>query len=119
MTTADDLGKGDVAQPPPLRTDYYTSTGRKVADWFLGFVGFYLLAAIFFIVLGQPFYMMGFDVVGHFLGAGFFFAVIMLCIHAARVGRRFIMLGMVGSILIVGLLPLLAFGACVLMFAGL
>ena len=93
----------DLAKP-----DYYTSVGKKVWDFFMGFFGalavffgaLYLASSVF---SGSLLYYLILTLVAIIAVAWFF-----------HVGRRFVSIGITSTVLI----PLLIFGGCLLMLSG-
>lgn len=104
------------------KTDYYTSAGRKVGDFCIGFFGVWVLSYILSIILTLLFYFLSLSN----SGTGFAFssmiviAVIALLVAiigiivAFKKGRRYIGIGIIVSAII----PLLLLGACWLILAG-
>ena len=99
--------------------DYYTDSRRKVADFFIGFVGIWILASIIFFL----FYFYGiifrfgsdFGYSMLFLGPIIFFIVaIVLVAIGYRIRRRYISIGIISSAII----PLLLYGACWVVLVG-
>jgi len=93
-------------EPAVVKTGYYSSTGRKIGDFFIGFVGLLVV----FILLGVYLVNGSGNNVPVVLGlaAGAAIAGPIICFST---GRRFIAIGMLCSLLV----PLLAVGACFVM----
>lgn len=91
----------------PQEADYYTTTGKKVGDFILGFFGIVILNLIFgtalsFANLGWANLLISI-VVFVFLLVLFF-----------KIGRRFIAIGIIS----IALIPILIFGSCLLLLGA-
>jgi heme/copper-type cytochrome/quinol oxidase subunit 4 len=93
------------------KDEYYTSDGRRIGDFFIGFVGSIVLVLIAYIFTTFNRSFVSF-------GALSLFAPLALLILASVVsgiqGRRYIAIGIVSAIII----PLLFFGACWIVIIG-
>lgn len=114
-----------MAQHEPQPLDYYTSRGRKIGDFCLGFFGVHVCLAMMQMPVG--FLMMAFersDAMGSgglggalmaVMGVLALMAVIAAVVFFFRRGRRYIAIGIIVS----ASLPLLAAGACILILTAL
>lgn len=103
-------------------TDYYITHGRKIGDFFIGFVGFYICILVLSPLLSIiiiPIFLLS-----SFLGSYFSIFIIGLLyllipligiIVANKYHRRYISIGIISAIII----PLLLFGACLVVLGGL
>jgi uncharacterized membrane protein YhaH (DUF805 family) len=99
----------------PQYQDYYSKTSRKVIDFIIGFMGFFVAAYILY-------YLVFF---GSFVSSGPIYAAVMwtlmimfpiiiliLANTAIKKNRRYITRGINWAIIFIILIPLLLFGAC-------
>lgn len=102
----------DETQPPKL--DYYTTVGRRILDFLGGFFGSYVLAVLasLFINIMASVDRSGVGVIVWLVL--FFVLLIALIVASFMKGRRYLAIGIIAAILI----PLIVFGACLLIFAG-
>lgn len=91
----------------PQEADYYTTTGKKVGDFILGFFGIIILNSIFATVLS-------------FASLGWTSLLIPIVVFAFslvlffKIGRRFIAIGIIS----IALIPILLFGSCLLLLGA-
>jgi hypothetical protein len=81
-----------------MATNYYSNMGRKIGDFFIGFAVIPIVAALCVALLGAGFIWLA--VCGAIAGT----------IVCFSIGRRFIAIGLLSTLLI----PVLIFGACIL-----
>lgn len=100
-----------------MNNDYYTSTGRKIGDFFIGFIG--ILIALFICImlpnlLSRLLYENSGSISPELLP--FFYIILPLVLIVSGIvisnhyNRRYILIGIISGIII----PLLVFGACLL-----
>lgn len=98
--------------------DYYTEKGRKISDFFIGFFGIIIAGIVItsffslFLSFGTGYYntdLLGFSTPILLLILG----VVATVLSFAK-GRRYIGIGIISSVLV----PLLIFGACLLVIFG-
>jgi len=105
------------------KEDYYTSTGRKVGDFCIGFFGtgiaLQIISGVFFLFVT---FIFGNNPDQSLIYLTLLLSIIILLalyilgiVIAFKKGRRFIGIGIISTILV----PLLLFGACIILFAGL
>lgn len=89
----------------PQKDYYYTTTGKRVGDFMLGFFG-YIIINLILVFVFLPL------LAGFYWGYSFFPIVInaLLLVLFFKIGRRFIAIGIISVILI----SILIFGSCVL-----
>ncbi len=96
--------------------DYYTTTGRKVGDFLIGFFGVWVLAAIFTWIITLTIGLMT-GGVSTFLSVLLYIIPLVILISGVSISfkknRRYIGIGAIATILI----TLLVFGACVAIFS--
>lgn len=106
-----------------LSVDYYKNRYSKVGDFLLGLIGgptllylLYVLPALLLssVIDSDSMSSSVFDIFTSILLIIPLIIVIFLMISFKRMGRRFINIGIISSIII---FPLLAFGSCMLMFS--
>jgi hypothetical protein len=101
-----------ISQSNPPKSGYYTRTRRKVGDFFLGFFGSMVLSLLL-VVLSAFLSSLSADY--SLVSSLFSLALsVFLIVFFFRKGRRFIAIGMISMIL----LPLLAFGSCLVLIMG-
>jgi hypothetical protein len=101
------------------KLDYYTSSGKKVGDFFIGFLGIWAINFVFgsLLSLSSSFFSEIYSSFSFFGISAWFIGLavdIVLVILAFKYGRRFIAIGILATFLI----PLLILGACFLVFLG-
>ena len=119
-----DIGQGmETGTVSRGRDDYYTSTGRKISDFCIGFFAFWGLTIIalisqwILIAIGIKGYIAAY--MFQFFGMGTF-ALSILAISLAFIKkRRFIGIGLIIAYVIPMIFLLLVLGACVLTLSGL
>ena len=92
----------------PVKSNYYTSFGKKAWDFCMGFLGYITLNVLFSFVFNSlviTFPYIFYVSLAVLVGFGILFF---------RIGRRFIAIGALSVFLI----PLLLFGACMIMFSA-
>lgn len=101
------------------REDYYETTGQKTKDFLLGFFGIWLMGAILTGIFYLIFLAFPNSIISFGLSSLFSLIELILAIggiiYFRRIGRRYIAIGIITSIV----LPILIFGACLaVLFAG-
>jgi len=105
---------------PSSKTDYYwNAEGRRIADFCLGLFGSYILVVAMFIFSTGLFSVMEFsiafvqlmEILMTIIPLIFLIAMIVLSFSK---GRRYIGIGIISSVV----LPLLLFGACLIVIGG-
>ena len=104
---------------PPLKQGYYNSAGKKVGDFFIGFLGIWVINIVAGAIISIPGALFGsfstgpavFGIFGWLISLAIDIALVVL---AFKFGRRFIAIGILTTFLI----PILILGACFLMFIG-
>jgi len=105
------------AAPPPTE-GYYTSPHRKVGDWFLGFVGIFMLGTIILLAVGEVLFGLLGEVAGWVVFPLYTGVLLFHILWFFKRKRRFISIGILSGIALVQLAPLIAFGACVYLFVS-
>ena len=124
VETADLPARVVVRMPPPIPASaraaaYYTSGGRKFLDFILGFVGLPSVAVTGGVGLGTMFsYVDGMEPLGMLVMALALAGLIAAMIVAFRKGRRYIGQGIACFLGLLLLVPVLLFGACLLILAN-
>lgn len=90
------------------KNDYYTSTGRKIGDFCIGFFGIFIVASVLSTITMLVFFN------AFIVSIILLFIVVFGVIFSFKKGRRYIGIGIIASTLV----PLLFLGACMIMFAG-
>jgi hypothetical protein len=99
--------------------DYYTNGRRRVFDFLIGFFGpgliGYVLYALYMLLLSPsyPSYASNQFQVWAFIVAAILYLIVMIV--PFKLGRRYIAVGAIAAVVV----PLLIFGACLLVLAGL
>ncbi len=95
------------------RTDYYTTPGKKVGDFLMGFFGFLALSFVGSILgsIISSFGSNGF--ISSIFGIFLLFVALGLCIFFFKIKRRFIAIGIIS----ITLIPVLLFGSCLLLLS--
>jgi hypothetical protein len=93
------------------KPDYYTTTGKKVGDFILGFFGIIILNFIFGAVLYPLFSLANSGWANLFISI---VALVLFSVLFFKIGRRFIAVGIISMALI----PILIFGSCLLLLGG-
>ena len=96
--------KENILKPKPKRTDYYTTKGKKIRDFLIGFIGIILILLISTFLSSAILYA-GLIIFFFFLGI-----IVFLLILLSIKGRRFIVIGAVSFAII----PLIGLGSCLL-----
>lgn len=94
-----------------LKENYYTSTGKKVGDFFLGFFGVLILNFILAFIFGFLFIFANLYWMNLFISIAISLALIFLFF---KKNRRFIAIGIIAMMLI----PILVFGSCLVLLGG-
>jgi hypothetical protein len=102
-----------IPQGIPPKSGYYTSTKRKVGDFFIGFFGGVVLTILFSFL--SSFLFRTSENYSLAVSSLSLVVTVFLIIFLFRKGRRFIAIGLISM----ALLPLLAFGSCLLILTGL
>ncbi|MDD5031657.1 MAG: hypothetical protein PHR36_01270 [Patescibacteria group bacterium] len=93
------------------KPNYYTTTGKKVGDFILGFFGIIILNSILWVVLYPLLSSRNWGFVNLFI---YLIILILLMVLFFKIDRRFIAIGIIS----VALIPILVFGSCLFLLGG-
>ena len=98
------------AASAPEQPGYYKTTGRKVTDFLLGFLGYPVLISWGGLMLSR----LRYPNLGSYALAAAALLALGFCFYAVQMGRKYIAIGIVSSIII----PLLFIGGCMMVMYG-
>lgn len=93
------------------KPDYYTSIGKKIGDFLLGFFGVIISYSFYTFVLNFSYYSANMIWIILFISI---VVLVVLPVTFFKMGRRFITIGIISTLLI----PLLIFGSCFMIKIG-
>lgn len=101
-------------------SDYYTTTGKKVGDFLIGFFGIWVISgflSFFIAIINSIVFMNNYDIQGWIAGISFVISLILYIVAivlAFHFKRHYIAIGIISSFVV----PLLLVGACFAVFWG-
>ena len=101
------------------KTDFYINNpGKAVGDFCLGFFGIWVVDTIVWFLLAGVFSTLNAGILGNFFVSIFIILILPFIIFPIiffNIGRRYVAIGILSSLV----LPLIIFGACLIIISGL
>ena len=101
--------------------DYYSKASNKIVDFLLGYLGFFLLVALFFLL---PYMLIIFPSIAYYYSTIMLLSILILIFLVlwanikVREKRRYIVRGINFALITIVLIPVLLFGACLISLRG-
>lgn len=102
------------------KPNYYTSRAKKIADFFIGFIGFYIVCCVvrYLIIAFFASEMAILRTISIIVFISFIVFTILAIIKFPKIGRRYIKRGIIFAIITPIIAGLIFFGACLILFSG-